>query len=64
MTIGGKIIKARILLNSGAQSNFINETFARKLGFKFKNTNVPITGIHKKVTHINNKYRFGNNVNL
>lgn len=51
----GNSIQARVLLDSGAQSNFISEEFANKLNLKVKKANIPVTGIHNKILNIKSK---------
>lgn len=42
----------RILMDSGSQSNYITESFARKLKLPCKSINIPITGIGKQSSNI------------
>lgn len=46
------IYKARVLIDSGAQSNFMRAEFAKRLNLKIDQINKPISGIHNNVTHI------------
>lgn len=44
--------KARTLLDSASQSNFVKESFAKKIGLKFEPLNINITGINRGFTNV------------
>lgn len=50
----GKNHTCRILLDSGSQSNFITNEFAKKLNLPFNQIDIPVTGINRTISYCKN----------
>lgn len=52
-TASGKKVRARVLLDSGSQSNFMTKDFAKLLGIQFQSIKLPVEGLNQIETIIN-----------